>query len=78
MDEILTGNNSFWIVDRNGKEVKSTEKFLKRVGGSMESSIVNYTVKIPFRLKTDLTGKYTVRYFFESKAHKTIDIVATR
>ena len=79
LDEILNGNNSFWIVDKNGNQIKSSEKFLKKVNGSMESDMVNYTVKIPFKLKTDLNSAYTTRYLWESKdKKKTIDIVATR
>ncbi|MEO7047215.1 MAG: hypothetical protein ABI091_18065 [Ferruginibacter sp.] len=79
MAEILGGKNSFWITDKNGKEIKSTERFLKQVKGSLESPIVNYTVKIPFKLKSDLVAPYTVRYLFETKdKQKSIDIVATR
>ena len=79
LNEILNSNNSFWIVDKSGKEIKLTEKFLKKVNGSMESDVVNYTVKIPFRLKTDSKNSYTVRYFFETKDRKkTIDITATK
>lgn len=79
LTEILSGNNSFWIIDKNGKEIKSVEKFLKKVNGSMESEIVYYIVKIPFKLKTDLKNTYTVRYLWESKDRKKmIDIIASR
>jgi hypothetical protein len=79
MDEILNGTNIFWIVDKSGKSIRYPEKFLKSVGGSMESNVVKYIVKIPFKLKTDLASTYTVRYLFESKdKHKYIDVVATR
>ena len=79
LTEILSGNNSFWIIDKNGKEIKSVEKFLKKVNGSLESEIVYYTVKIPFKLKTDFKNTYTVRYLWESKDRKKmIDIIASR
>ncbi|MEP6710946.1 MAG: hypothetical protein ABJA37_00945 [Ferruginibacter sp.] len=79
LDEILNGTNSFWIVDKTGKAIKSSEKFLKKVKGSMENQLVDYTVKIPYKLKADLNTAYTVRYLWESKdKKKTIDIVATR
>ncbi|MEO6538525.1 MAG: hypothetical protein ABIT07_08655 [Ferruginibacter sp.] len=79
LEEVLNGNNSFWIVDKAGKSIKSDERFLKKVNGSMENETVNYTVKIPFKLKTDMKNIYTIRYLWESKdKKKTIDIVASK
>ncbi|MBS1495450.1 MAG: hypothetical protein JSU03_06160 [Bacteroidetes bacterium] len=79
MAEILNGKNSFWITDKNGKNIVSAERFLKQVKGTLESSTVSYTVKIPFKLKKDLSTPYTVRYLYESKdQQKAIDIVSTR
>lgn len=63
--EVLSGNNLFWVYDDKMKEVKIADKLLKKVNSSMENSIVNLTVKIPFRLKTD-SKKYTVKYRWES------------
>jgi hypothetical protein len=79
MTEVLGGKNTFWVFDNNMNEIKITEKLLKKVGGSMEENLVNYTVKIPFRLKTDLTRGYTIRYRWESTDRKKIiDIVSTK
>ncbi len=79
MTEVLSGTNSFWIYDKQMNEIKVTDKLLKKVGGAMEDNLVNLTVKIPFRLKTDIKQAYTVRYRWESTDHKKIiDIVSTR
>ncbi len=80
MNEVLAGKNMFWVYDKNMNEVKITDKLLKKVGGSMEDNIVNFTVKIPFRLKTDLKSGYTVRYRWESVSDKKkiIDVVTTK
>ena len=79
MNEVLGGKNSFWVYDKNMSEVKITDKLLKKVGGSLEDNIVNFTVKIPFRLKTDLKQGYSIRYRWESlDKKKIIDVVATR
>ncbi len=80
MNEVLAGKNSFWVYDKNMNEVKIADKLLKKVGGSMEDNLVNFTVKIPFRLKTDLKQGYTVRYRWESSTDKkkVIDVVTTK
>jgi hypothetical protein len=79
LPEIANGTNSFWVTDKNGKEVKIKEKFLKKIGAMMENNLVNYTVKIPFRLKTDTKSAYTVRYRWESPDRKkVIDIVSAK
>lgn len=45
----------------------------------MEDNLVNYTVKIPFRLKTDLNKGYIIRYRWESTDRKKIiDIVTIK
>ncbi|MFZ1530091.1 MAG: hypothetical protein WAT19_15165 [Ferruginibacter sp.] len=78
MTEVLSGNNLFWVYDEKMKEVKIADKLLKKVGGSMESSVVNFTVKIPFRLKTD-KKKYTVKYRWESPdKRKWIEVTTTK
>ncbi len=77
--EVLSGKNSFWVYDKNMNEVKIADKLLKKVGGAMEDNLVNMTVKIPFRLKTDTKQNYTVRYRWESTDRKKIiDIVSTK
>ncbi len=78
MTEVLSGNNLFWVYDEKMKEVKIADKLLKKVGGSMESAVVNFTVKIPFRLKTD-KKKYTVKYRWESPdKRKWIEVTTTK
>jgi hypothetical protein len=79
MTEVLGGKNTFWVYDKNMIEIKIADKLLKKVGGSMEDNLVNYTVKIPFRSKTDLNKGYTIRYRWESTDRKKIiDIVTTK
>ena len=79
MPEVLGGKNSFWVYDKNMNEIKITDKLLKKIGGSMEDNLVKFTVKIPFRLKTDTKQMYTIRYRWESADRKkVIDIVATK
>ncbi len=44
----------------------------------MEGGNVNSTIKIPFRLKTDKTKGYTVRYRWESADKRQVmDIITT-
>jgi hypothetical protein len=77
--EVLNGNNSFWVYDKNMNEIKIPDKVVKKVGAAMEDNLVNLTVKIPFRLKTDTKQLYTVRYRWESTDRKKIiDIVSTK
>ncbi|RZJ75756.1 MAG: hypothetical protein EOO45_04585 [Flavobacterium sp.] len=79
MTEVVAGKYSFWVYDAAGNEIKIADKLLKKVGGSMEDDIVNLTVKIPFRLKTDLKKTYIVRFRWEgADKKKVIDMVATR
>ena len=79
MTEVLNGKHSFWVYDKNMNEIKIADKLLKKVGGAMEDNLVNLTVKIPFRLKTDTKQLYTVRYRWESTDRKKIiDIVSTK
>lgn len=79
MEEVLAGTETFWVYDDKLNSVKTADKLLKKVGGSMESSIVNYILKIPFRLKTVNAKGYITRFRWESKDRKKIfDIVITR
>ncbi len=79
MPEVLGGKNSFWVYDKNMNEIKIADKLLKKIGGSMEDNLVKFTVKIPFRLKTDSKQNYTIRYRWESTDRKkVIDIVSTK
>lgn len=75
---MLQGKDYFWVYDSSYKEIKIKEILLKKVGGAMEGGNVNATVKIPFRLKTDKTKGYVVRYRWESADKRQVmDIVVT-
>jgi len=79
MTEVLGGKFIFWVFDQNMNEIKIADKLLKKVGGSMEDELVNLTLKIPFRLKTNVTKGYTIRFRWESTDRKKIiDIVTTK
>jgi hypothetical protein len=75
---MLQGKDYFWVYDSTYKEVKIKETLLKKVGGAMEGGNVNCTVKIPYRLKTNKTKGYTVRYRWESADKRQVmDIIVT-
>lgn len=75
---MLQGKDYFWVYDTSYKEIKIKETLLKKVGGAMEGGNVNATIKIPFRLRTDKTRGYTIRYRWESADKQQIlDIVVT-
>jgi hypothetical protein len=79
MTEVLGGKYTFWVFDKMMNEIKIADKLLKKVGGSMEDELVNLTVKIPFRAKTDANKGYTIRYRWESTdKKKIIDIVTSK
>ncbi len=79
MDDVLAGTETFWVYDDKLNNIKTADKLLKKVGGSMESSIVNYVIKIPFRLKTSTAKGYITRFRWESKDRKKIfDTVIVR
>jgi len=79
MTEVLGGKNTFWVYDKNMKEIKITDKLLKKIGGSMEGSNVNMIVKVPFKTKKELQTGYTIRFRWESQdGKKVIDIVSTK
>lgn len=76
---IFSGKESFWVYDANLNEVKISQNLLKQVKGAMENSTVNYTLKIPYRLKAALNSKYTVRFRWESADRmQVIDVVTVR
>ncbi len=75
--EVTAGTTSFWVTDKTGKPVKIAEKFLKKIGGALEDNIIDFTAKIPFRLKTD-KNNYTIRFRWQSAdKRKIIDFVTT-
>ncbi len=79
MAEVLGGKYTFWVFDQSMNEIKIADKLLKKVGGSMEDELVNLTVKIPFRSKTDLKKGYIIRCRWESTdKKKIIDIVTSK
>lgn len=73
--EMLNANHSYYVLDAKGAKVPINEKVMKKVNGSMEDNLVNYTIKLPFKLKNDLTKNFTVYYHLETKDKtKTIDL----
>jgi hypothetical protein len=75
---MMQGKDYFWVYDSSFKEIKIKETLLKKTGGAMEGGNVNSTIKIPFRLKTDKTKGYTVRYRWESADKRQVmDIITT-
>ncbi len=73
---IFSGKESFWVYDDNLNEVKITDILLKQVKGAMENNNVDYTLKIPYRLKGSPSKPYTVRFRWESTDKKqVIDVV---
>ena len=79
LQEITSGNESFTVYDENNKPLVIKDKLLKKIKGSMEDSIVDYTVKIPFRAK-DLTGKkYKVIFnWTNGNKSKLIEVISTK
>jgi len=73
---IFDGKESFWVYDVNFNELKINDILLKQVGGAMENNVVDYTLKIPFRLKKAPPKGYYVRFRWESADHaQVIDFV---
>lgn len=73
---IFQGKENFWVYDDNLNEVKITDILLKQVKGAMENNNVDYTLKIPYRLKNNQAKIYTVRFRWESFDKKqVIDVV---
>lgn len=76
LSEIFSGKETFWVYDSDLNEVKITEILLKKVKGAMENNSVNCTLKIPYRLKTNIAKLYTVRYRWEgANKSQVIDVV---
>ncbi|HQW83937.1 MAG TPA: hypothetical protein PK987_05740 [Ferruginibacter sp.] len=73
---IFGGKENFWVYDSNLNEIKITDMLLKQVKGAMENNDVDYTLKIPYRLKTSNGNIYIVRFRWESPDKKqVIDVV---
>jgi hypothetical protein len=76
LSEIFSGKETFWVYDSDLNEVKITDILLKKVKGAMENNSVNCTLKIPYRLKTNIAKLYTVRYRWEgANKSQVIDFV---
>ena len=76
LSEMFSGKETFWVYDADLNEVKITDILLKKVRGAMENNTVNYTLKIPYRLKTNASKLYTVRYRWEGlDKSQVIDVV---
>ncbi len=77
--EMMAGNTYFWVTDKKGNNIKIADKFLKRIKSAMETNEINFTAKIPYRIKTDVKNEYTVRFRWESKDRKKmIDFTVTK
>ena len=73
---MFDGKESFWVYDSDLNEVKISDILLKQVKGAMENDMVDYTLKIPYRLKAKPVKLYTVRFRWESPDKtQVIDIV---
>ena len=78
ISEMFEGKESFWVYDSDMNEVKITDILLKKVKGALESNTVSYTLKIPYRLKSNTSKLYTVRYRWENPGKsQLIDVVVT-
>ncbi len=75
---IFEGKEYFWVYDADLNEIKITDILLKQVGGALEDNDVDYTLKVPFRLKKSPPKGYTVRFRWESAdKSQVIDAVVT-
>jgi len=73
---IFRGKESFWVYDSDLNEIKINDILLKQVKGAMENDNVDYTLKIPYKLKKSPVKIYTVRFRWESPDKKqVIDVV---
>ena len=50
---VFEGKENFWVYDSELNEIKITDILLKQVKGALEDDIIDYTLKIPYRLKTN-------------------------
>ncbi|MEO6252659.1 MAG: hypothetical protein ABIO79_05105 [Ferruginibacter sp.] len=73
---IFNGKEKFWVYDSDLNEVKISDILLKKVQGAMETETVDYTLKIPYRLKSLANKSYFVRFRWESADRsQLIDVV---
>ena len=76
LSDMFQGKETFWVYDSDLNEVKITDQLLKKVKGALENNTVNYTLKIPYRLKSNYAKLYTVRYRWEGQdKRQIIDVV---
>lgn len=76
--DVLGGAHLFWVFDKAGKPVTIPAKVLYSVKAAMGENIVNLSVRIPYRLKTD-KDIYTVHYRWESKDKiRNIDLLTSK
>lgn len=76
--EMLDANHLYTVSDKMKKPLPFKDRVLKKCGGSMEDNLVNYTIKLPYKLKTDPEKVYNINYMLESKAKdKSIQVVYT-
>ncbi len=75
---IFQGKENFWVYDNGLNEIKISDILLKQVGGALEDNDIDYTLKIPYRLKKVAGKSYTVRFRWQSAdKSQVIDVVAS-
>jgi hypothetical protein len=73
---LLQGKETYWVYDTTYKEINIKDKVLKDAGGAMGTASVNCTIKIPFRLKTEIPRPYYIRYRWDgSDKTQALDII---
>ena len=79
LTEMAKGETHFSVKDEQGNPVPVSDKLLHKIKGSMEGSLVDFTVKIPFKNKTVSGKKYTVHFqWLSPDKSKSIEVIATR
>lgn len=72
--EMLEASHLYSVADKNNKPLPFKDRVLKKCGGSLEDNLVNYTIKLPYKLKTDPERVYNVSYMLQTRSGKTIQV----
>lgn len=72
--EMLEASHLYQVADKNNKPIAFKDRVLKKCGGSLEDNLVNYTIKLPFKLKTDPEKVFNVSYMLQTRSGKTIQV----
>lgn len=79
LPEITSGTCSFTVYNENNIPLLIKDKLLKKIKGSMEGDVVDFTVKIPFKVKNISEKKYKVMFVWSnSQKTKLIEIISTK